>query len=186
MRIRCGPFAATAKLDPFGPVWVGAPSRLHSTWSTPEVASFARTSKLVKARNQPLAAALVVASESSTGTPVSIHSGSERQPESSGGASLSTARVLKSSWPCVLIVIGVPLARLTIEPAPIWYSIVTALSASEPSRVTVYGVDRQPAGVATVSLLGGVCASAEPGRPSNAMIALSSRSDDRRRAIVSP
>ena len=95
------------------------------------------------------------------------------------------ARVLKSSLPCVLIVTWVPLGTLARPFVPCSYSILTVLSASEPTRVTTYGVVRQPAGVAGVSLLGGVCASADAGRPNNAMIAPSSGSDDLRRAMVS-
>jgi hypothetical protein len=102
-----------------------------------------------------------------------------------GGTSLSMARVLKSSWPCVLIVTWVPLATRPLL-APCSYSMSTEDSASEPTRVTTYGVVRQPPGVATVSLLGGVCAKALAGRPNNAITAPSSRSDDRRRAMVSP
>ena len=74
--------------------------------------STARTSKLVGARCQPLRAALVVVVEASVGSIMSIHSGSVRQPESSAGRSLSMARVLKSSLPCVLIVTWVPLGTL--------------------------------------------------------------------------
>ncbi len=120
----------------------------------------------------------------SVGRIVSIRSVSLRQPESRG--SPSTARVLKSNVPEPGIVISVLLASLVIGPLLSCHSIVTGPpSGSLPTSVTSYGAFSQPPGVATVWLVGGT-ASADAGRPSNAMTAPSSRSDDLRRPIVSP
>jgi hypothetical protein len=130
VRSRCAPSPEIATGEWLGPLWIGAPSRIHSTRCTPDVMSTALTSTLSGAPNQPVAT--VVAS---VGRTVSIHSGSERQPETLPES--STAWVWKSCWPWSLTVTVLPLGTLaTAAPGPSRHSTSTAASSTSVPETT--------------------------------------------------